>query len=155
MRSILIFTILLTLAGCGISESRFNPLNWFGNDKSEAPVSLPAETGDPALLDPRPLIGQITELAIERAAGGAIVRATGIAPTSGYHSAELVPLANETPVNGSLVYFFRVEAPLNAAGAGSLNSRTITVARFVPDSVLFQARNILVRADTNQRRASR
>ena len=82
---------MLALAGCGFSQSKFNPINWFGNGKNEEANVVVVDQGDPALSDPRPLIAQITELEVERAAGGAIVHATGLAPASGYFGAELVP----------------------------------------------------------------
>lgn len=155
VRSTLILGMMLALAGCGFSESRFNPINWFGNGKNEAKETVVVEKGDPALRDERPLVEQVTELQIERAAGGAIVRATGVALAPGYFGAELVPLAQETPVNGSLVYFFRVQAPETAVGPGPTTTRTLTVARFVPDTVLERARSIVVRGARNQRRATR
>ena len=152
----LVFLALAVAACDRVSESRLNPMNWFGAGQEE-PAAAVVQTVpvDPALTDERPLVGLVTTLVIERAAGGAIVRATGLAPRQGYHGAELVPVAGETPVNGALVYFFRVETPEGPTAQGPDRTRTLSVARFVSDDTLASARNIVVRAASNQRRASR
>ena len=155
-RNLVIGLALISLVGCGgFSDSRFNPANWFGRGQDEAASAIGADPVDPALTDQRPLIRTIRSLEIERAAGGAIIRATGIAPTQGYFGAELVPLAGESPINGALVYFFRVEVPVDNQPVGAEQARVLTVARFVPDATLALSRSIVVRGAGNKRRSVR
>ena len=155
MRQVSLFMICIILAGCsGFGDSRLNPANWFGQAESEEADTY-AEPTDPALLDERPLIAQVTEVQLDKTLGGAILRVVGIAPTQGFFGAELVPLFAERPVNGELVYFFRVEAPEQPMPQGAPRSRQISVARFIPDGVLSSARQVVVRGQLNQMRSRR
>ena len=64
-RWIALVMVLSLVAGCTrISESRLNPLNWFGSDEDETAVPVEAEN------ERRPLVPQITGLVIEGHAGG-------------------------------------------------------------------------------------
>ena len=91
----------LALPGCGGSSggSAYNPLNWFGKSRNE--TVAPEATN--ALIPQKSAfrreraapegvaVAQILALAIEPAAGGAILRATGLSPTLGAYDVRLVP----------------------------------------------------------------
>ena len=146
---------LLALGGCGrVRNSRFNPFNWFGGSRPEA-VTTPVARTDPALTDERPLVGAILEMRIERASGGAIIRAVGLNGRQGFFGAELVPLNDEFPVGGQLTYFFRVEAPAEPTPIGPPTTRRMTVGRFVSNAQLAGVRSIAVRSANGQRVARR
>ncbi len=121
--SIIAVLVLATaLSGCArLKESRFNPLNWFGNARTAAVTDLYVLPEDP-----RALVAQVTALKVEPYPGGAIVRATGVPPTQGYWEAELV--AQPLDDQGRLVFEFRVFPPVVPAAAGTPYSRQITVA---------------------------
>ena len=155
MKKLVAAVLVLSLAGCGIGRSKLNPLNWFSKSRSE-PVATTAVTSgqvpDPALSDTRPLVVQVTDMVLEPSSGGMILRATGLAPGPGYWGAELVPLNGEKPVNGVLSYFFRVSAP----AAGTLPSpQRVSAARFLSNAIVQDARSIVVRGQSNQRRVAR
>ena len=117
-----VLAVALGVAGCArVAQSRFNPLNWFG-------AATPAVVSDLSARaeDPRALVAQVTALKVEPYPGGAIVRATGLPPTQGYWSAELVALPLDE--NGQLVYEFRVFAPVEPVASGTPYSRQINVA---------------------------
>lgn len=156
MRTIGTFLILGILAGCsGFSDSRMNPLNWFGNAESEAVSEGESERVDPALLDERPLVSGVQNLILEPVPGGVILRVDGVVPTQGYFGGELVALADEQPIDGAIVYLLRVSAPEVAQPIGSEANRTIRVGRFIPDRSLILVRSIVVRSASNQLRTSR
>ncbi|MAQ82521.1 MAG: hypothetical protein CMH12_04740 [Maritimibacter sp.] len=134
----------LSVAGCGaMSESRLNPANWFG--RSETTVS---DTSNP-YQDPRALIGDVTELRLEKIPGGAIVRATGVATRQGYYDGELVPANNGMVVDGVLAFHFRVSPPLTATRVSTVRSREIIVGQFLSDQTLAQVRAIQVNGANN------
>jgi hypothetical protein len=100
--------LTMLLSACGaVRDSRLNPFNWFGASRS-APTTL-----GPTLIteDTRPLVAQVTSLAIERTSTGAIIRAEGLTPTQGWWNAELVPQTSLTPIDGVVVYHFRISGP--------------------------------------------
>ncbi len=143
-RLIVAVVLVATLAGCGaISESRLNPVNWFGRSRT-----VETDTTNVA-ADPRPLIGQLTDLRLEKVPGGAIVRATGLPPRQGYFDAELVPLNGGTPVDGVLAYQFRVSPPFETTPPGTPQSREVIVGLFVTDQTLAATRTVQVSAETN------
>ncbi len=130
--------VAMALAGCSrVAESRFNPFNWFGRAESEQ-VAAPAETEDP-----RPRIAQVTSLVIEPTPTGAIVRATGVAPTQGWYGAVLVP-ETDGPVGGEMVYVFRAVPPLDAQTVSTVQSRELTVARTLSQQDLAVLRTVRV-----------
>ena len=133
---------LLTLAGCSaVGESRFNPLNWnLGGTEPQAAPAVVERT------DPRPLIGQLTEFRVERTAGGAVIRATGLAPSQGWHSAALVPVPAGP---GILAYRFVAEPPSGRpTPVGPPATRTLTAADWQSDTALRGVRQILVTGAT-------
>ena len=129
--------LALTLAGCSrISESRFNPFNWFGRAE-------PAQTVVVTDTDPRPRVAQVTALVIEQTPTGAIIRATGLPPTQGWYAAALVPETDE-PVNGEMVYVFRAVPPASPQPVSTVQSRELTVARAISRPMLAQLRVVRV-----------
>ncbi|MCG6884365.1 MAG: hypothetical protein LJE62_11495 [Silicimonas sp.] len=114
--------LALAVSGCSrISESRFNPLNWFGSSEP-APAAVVADT------DPRPRVARVTSLVVEPTPTGAIVRAVGVAPTQGWYAASLVPETDE-PVNGEMVYVFRAVPPPTPEPVSTVRSRELSAAR--------------------------
>lgn len=82
----------LLLSGCGdrFSDSGWNPFGWF--DGASGPTTLEPDRGYAAKEASRPLIPRITSARWEGIGEGRMLVVTGIAPTKGYHSAELIPL---------------------------------------------------------------
>ena len=144
----LVMTALLMagLSGCAsVSESRFNPLNWFGSEE---------ETLDPLAVenDGRPLVAEITGLAIERTPGGAIIRATALPPTQGWHDAELISVDQDgEPIDGILSYAFRAVPPEEDQRQSTERSRELSAAVFVSNIVLGNTRVVQVTGQQNSR----
>jgi hypothetical protein len=142
----------LLLAGCGrVRESRFNPFNWFGRSREENIGSV-APVVD--RRDPRPLVDQVTSLVIEPTSTGAIVRATGLPPMQGWHSAALVAETDE-PVNGVMVYSFRAVPPDAPTRVSTPQSRELSVARRLSAATLARTQTVRVVAARNARVARR
>ena len=155
----LILCLGLVLTGCArLAESRLNPLNWFGRSApvvattADGQVQPLVPPGQAAAQDTRVVIDQIVDLQIEQTSSGAIVRATGLAATQGFYSAELV-LAS--CADGNLVYDFRVMAPEGFEAIGTEASRRITVALEMSVAELAGVRSVTVRGAQNARDARR
>jgi hypothetical protein len=149
-RPILTCALCGLLAGCGnFNASSLNPFNWFGGG-SEAETVL-ATDGLPA--DPRPLIDQVSDVVLDRAPGGVIVRATGLPPTLGYWNAALVPADRELrpDENGDIAIDFRALPPVPAQPAGSPSARQIVTGYFLSEQTLRGVRSVTVRAERNAR----
>lgn len=145
-----VLAISLVLSSCGrIAESRFNPFNWFGRDRSE-PVQVEATQ---ATADGRLLVQQVTELAVDQTPGGAIIRAVGLPPTQGFWDAELVRV--ETEDTSLAVYDFRVLPPLEQRRQSTQQSREIIAGAALSNRELARIRGIIVRGRSNQRTVSR
>ena len=146
---ITVLVLAMALPGCArLRESRFNPLNWFGNAREAAVTDLYVRPEDP-----RALVAQVTDMKVEPYPGGAIVRATGVPPTQGYWEAELV--AQPLDEQGRLVFEFRVYPPLIPAAAGTPYSRQITVAVALSDIKLQGVSAIVVQGAANALSAGR
>jgi len=160
LRTTLLSTaVLLTLSGCArISDSRLNPFNWFGNSTETTAVApadrrpLVPEGRRVAIVDSRPMVQTITALSIDRAPSGAIVRATGVAPTQGYFNAELVEVGIS---NGVLMLEFRSQAPTGYQAQGSARSREINAGYIIDTTTLAGIRSVRVQAATNARTSGR
>jgi hypothetical protein len=163
------------LAGCGgFRESRVNPRNWFGRSRSrrreaaaaadpEVNPLIPQDGEETGIFDAirrrrkdPPYTGtpvaEITALSVERATGGAIVRARGQATEQGVHDVRLIPDVPEgEPVGGVLGYELR--AVHEGTGAGQ--PREVEAAVFVSDKTLESVRDIRVRGLRNERVSSR
>ncbi|MFM2388862.1 MAG: hypothetical protein RLZZ437_417 [Pseudomonadota bacterium] len=139
---------LVVLAGCGgFRDSRLNPLNWFGGSQSaELEPLLPAEAPDD-----RALIAELLDVQIDQLPGGAILRATGRAPTQGYWQAELVLREGPDQDPTALVYDFRIFPPVTAANVSTPQSREVTVALYLSDIDLASVQSITVQGATNAR----
>ena len=155
----LILAATLTATGCAqISQSRINPLNWFGPSQS-TPVTasgalrpLTPENRKTRVVDSRGAIATVSALVLERTSNGAIVRATGIASTQGQFNAQLVTVGRE---NGVLTFAFRIETTSGATAPTSAFARQVTVARQLSFAELQDIRTIRVQAATNTRSVSR
>ncbi len=149
----------LVVSACG---TRLNPFNWFGRGEA-APTTaasantnplIPERTGifdsrnNEVVYNGQP-IDSISELAVERVPGGAIIRATGVAAVQGVHSVQLTPAEeDEQAVDGVLTY--RLEGLRGPnTGAGTPASREVNVARKVTDQTLRDVRTIRVEAARN------
>ncbi len=146
--------LALVLGGCGtVRESRVNPFNWFGQSQEE--VTLAPRGGWSGVVDNRALVAEVSEMAVERFPGGAIVRAAGITSTQGWWDAELVALNDGRPVDGVLTYEFRIAAPRTPTRVSTPQSRTVSAAVRVSDRRLEGVRSIVVRGAQNARSAQR
>jgi len=142
----------LGLGGCAqVSESRLNPFNWFGKSE-EGPATLAPRGGYvDRVIDNRALVGSVTGLEITRTQGGALVVATGLAPTPGWWDAELVA-ESETPAgDGTLTYAFRVAEPGAPPPTAPPPARELTSAVFLSAQSLEGVRRIVVLGATNSR----
>jgi len=144
--------VVLTLGACGvIRESRFNPFNWFGRSERAEPVAPDAVQVVPG--DAREQVATVTALVIEQVTGGAIVRATGLAPRQGFWQAELVPRPLDE--NGGLVLDFLVFPPPGATDVSTTQSREIAVAYFLSNFKLNEIGTITVQGKSGARSARR
>ncbi len=141
----------LLLSGCG--DSGINPFGWLGG-QSEEPETL-SDATIITIEDPRPLMPQITSLRIERTPGGAIIRATGLPPQQGWHSASLVARHAGEPVGGVITYEFRAIPPSDATRGSTVQSREIVVARTLSNIALQDVRSIRVVGANNALTARR
>jgi len=161
----------LGLSACG--ESRLNPVNWFGNGRSQ-PVAQEAavETNPLIPIEERGSlfrafgrrdieytgtpVDQITELVIERVPGGAIVRASGVSSYDGPFGVQLTP-ANEDgePVDGVLTYRLEAERPRDVGRTTTTQVRTVTAAVRLTDRDLAGVRTIRVEGVRNAQTSAR
>lgn len=149
----------LTLTGCArVAESRFNPMNWFGRsqevvvvDPADRQPLIPANR-QTTIVDGRSLVQSVSALRVDRTPTGAIVRATGLAPTQGFYNAELV---NGGVSNGVLTLQFRAQAPADFEPQGTPRSRQINAAYAIDAADLSGIRTIRVEAASNARTSGR
>jgi hypothetical protein len=151
--------VLVTLTGCArLADSPINPLNWFGNSREVAVTEtgerrpLIPENRRTVVLDQRVLVQSITALRVDRTPSGAIVNATGLAPTQGFFNAELV---NAGVSNGVLTLQFRAQAPSGFEPTGSPRSRRINAAYVIDAADLSGIRTVRVESATNARTSGR
>jgi hypothetical protein len=148
-RPILTLTLCAGLAGCGgFNVNSLNPFNWWGGEDATV-----AETPDGVIVDPRPLMGEITALVAEPAPGGVIIRATGLPPTQGYWDAALLPPNPElTPdEDGVLTFEFRAAMPLVPQPVGSPRTREIVTGYFLSNQDLAGIRTVTIKGERNSR----
>jgi hypothetical protein len=145
-----ILAISLTVSACGrIRDSRINPFNWFGRDRTETV----AVTDEALLRDPRPFVAEVLSLKIEPTPEGAIIRAVGLPTLQGYWNAELVEIERDDP--GTLTYEFRVTPPPFQTRQSTQRSREIIVAKEVSTNRLNKIRTITVIGQSNRRAVTR
>ena len=130
-----------------------NPMNWFNKNREAAVATTPQATEplvptrrEVIVVDSRELIAQVVSAEIAQTPSGAILRATGVAPTQGYFNAELVL---EGIQNGTATYAFRVERPARFEIEGTTASRTITAATLLSADDLNGIRSVIVKAAGN------
>lgn len=137
------------LAGCGrVRDSKLNPFNWFRRSQEVEKVALPE-----APQDARLLVQTVLSMQVEETTGGAIVRATGLPPTQGWWSAELVP--QPVDENGRLVLEFRIFPPPENKPSGTQPSREVVVGLFLSAFKLQELSEIVVQGETNARASRR
>lgn len=143
--------ISLTVTACGrISESRVNPLNWFGRDDRSETVAV---TDEAFLRDPRPFVAQVISLKVESTPEGAIISAVGLPALQGYWNAELIEVDRDT--DSTLTYEFRVTPPKFQTAQSTQRSREIIISEAVSTSRLNKVRTITVIGQGNRRTISR
>ncbi|OUD10963.1 hypothetical protein BVC71_05740 [Marivivens niveibacter] len=145
--------VLITISGCArISQSRLNPLNWFGPAEpaavaTEETVIRPLIPQNRAIVfvDERVPADQVTSLAIERTNDGAIIRATALVTGQPYN-AELVLLGLE---NGTATYAFVTER------GASTGQQSVTVAKSIDTAELAQIRRVVVQGQNGSLQTTR
>ena len=143
----------LVLAGCGnIRESRINPRNWFGESRQAERPDL-GQTSD--VIDNRPLVPEVSSLAVERTSSGAIIRADAVMPSVGWWDPELLAENFGRPVDGVLTLRFVAAAPREAVPAASAAARTITAVHAINQADLDTIAEIVVTGEANARRIRR
>ena len=146
---------LMVLASCGgLRGASLNPFTWFDRSSTEV-ASLVPEGGFPGVQDNRPLVAQVTDMAVEPVEGGAIVRAVGLPPTQGWWDAELVSDTDFRAEDGELRLRFVTAVPRQQRPAGPQRSREITAGVFVSDFRLAGVRRITVTGAENARTVTR
>lgn len=145
-----LIVLSLVLAGCStVRSSRMNPLNWFGSSRSEPTLGPVTQE-----IDNRALVQSVTALSVERTSTGAIVRAEGLVPTTGWWDPGLVPETSR-PVDGVMTYRFVIAAPRTPGTAGTVRARTIVVADALSEAQLEMISRIVVRGAENSRSVNR
>lgn len=153
MRALVLLSVALTLSlgGCGrVAESRVNPFNWFGGSE-EVEVAAEVSPEAEALRDD-PLLPRVLELEAAPHPGGVILTAKGLAPTQGYHSAELVLVSQDS---GDMVFELRANAPLTTQPEGAQPTRELLVGVFLSQQTMGNANRIVVIAGENRRSVRR
>lgn len=134
----------VALGGCArLSESRVNPLNWFGGER-EARAQQPQQV-DPLVpqekvvqtVDGRPLVASLSSMEITPTQGGILVRASGSAAQAGAFSAELTTAS---------VSATEIVLDMRAFQGNGTGDGRVTVARFFTEGELGSARTITVRS---------
>jgi len=170
--SLLVATMTVTACGA-VRDSRVNPLNWFGNSRSEPIQRAPEKEDNPLIPEERrglftsvrretevylgtPL-DQVSGLVIERVPGGAIVRATAIASVDGVYNVRLTPADedSEPDENGVLTYRFEGLKPADATRRSSQRQRTYNAALRLTDQELSRVRTIRVEGQRNAQTIAR
>jgi hypothetical protein len=141
---------LALMTGLAACDSQLNPMNWFGNESEERiEATEGVETGP---VDPRPLVAEVVDLAVEPTSQGAIVRAMGRPPVQGYWEADLIEVER---ANGVIVYEFRVFPPPVPTREGTPQSREVVVGTQLSNFDLTEIRTITVIGAQNRRTVSR
>ena len=146
---------VLALAGCSGGFGSSNPFGSVGSLGSLNPFGGGSDGGTsdaarPRVEDETVLIEAIESVAPEAALRGTILRATVIAATEGYHTAQFVARNEGLPNEAGIVTFdLRAIPPEFPQPAGPLTARRIVVATFVSDADLESIRGFRIVSRTN------
>lgn len=151
------FCAVLAVSGCGgagsLSLSNLNPFNWGGDagdvqaERIAAARSVVADTDDGRAVMP-----DVSFVGLDRTPTGVILRASGLAPAVGFHSAGLRPVRGGRPDEAGVARYELVALPPEANfGTGSDFARQLNVATYVPDQRLRGVRQIVVSAASGER----
>lgn len=154
----LLLATTVAVSGCSrLTDSRINPMNWFGGGSAAqstvyAPGTAPSliPSGATGVVDTRGLIDTITAAEIARTPSGGILRATGVAAAQGSFNAQLVRVSAE---GRTATYEFRVESPSGLAVQGPQSTREVTVATTLSSRDLATYRTVVVKGARNSRNA--
>jgi hypothetical protein len=155
----------LLLSACGtFSDSRINPMTWFGGSET-APVATSETSSNPLIPQKKGLFAglrarnelyegqpleQITDLTVEPVPGGVIVRATGLAARQGVYAVQLTPEnIDELPVDGVLTYRLEGLRAEQNTGVGAIPTREVVAARAVTHQNLRGVHTIRVEGQQN------
>lgn len=139
----------LVLTSCGaVRDSRLNPFNWFGRSERVETIA-PVQ----AVVDARPLVGDVIALTVEPYSSGAIVTATGVMASQGWWEAELVEVDSDDPSH--LVLDFRILPPIAPTNVGAQRSREVTVATSLSPRRLDTISRITVQGERSARTTRR
>lgn len=172
----------LTLAGCGgLRDSRVNPMNWFGQSKSEVVVenTTPRRAGDRQTGNPLienaaadseqsglfslfrddgvyegTLIDEVTALRVERVPTGAIVHVTGLPQREGAFDVRVLAVNPDGPVNGVMEYTLNAMQPVDSP-LGTVTTRAVEAGIFISQSDLAEIREIRVLGERNRQITTR
>lgn len=149
----------LSLTACGrVADSRVNPFNWFGSSEEvedeggEVNPLIPGEKRSFLLGALETYAGtpvsELKTLRIEKVAGGALIRVTGITATQGTFDVRLIPENEEQlPENGVLTYTLLAIQPPGFR-IGNERSREVSAAVFRTFQELEGVRSIRVISET-------
>lgn len=138
-RHFLALASILPLAAC---NSQLNPFNWFGGGQRSEEIAPPE-----VIVDPRPLVPQVTRLVVDPHPSGAIVRVTGLPPRQGWYDGALVRVPGTEA--GVIAFQLRAYAPHYQTLVSTPQSREIVVATFVNTDQLVGVREIRVSGQLN------
>ena len=155
-----LLVLSMTLGACGaVRESRLNPFNWFGASR-EAPVEAQQQANANPLIPrrrglrrPEPVfvgrpLQQVTALAVERVADGAIIRVQGVAQRADAYDISLVA----QPTERADVLHYELQAAFPELTRSTIRlPRPVTVALHLTDQELEGIRQIRVSAAQNAR----
>ena len=151
--------VALAVSGCSrFSESRFNPMGWFGG--SSQPETLEPKGGYPtSRQDTRLPVAHITAARWEPLYEGRMLVVTGLAATKGWSKVALVTEMPLPPgrIRGDDSGVLRLRLVGNPPAAGSYEathaanpaSDTLTVAMTIPTEALVDIREVVVTGGTN------
>jgi len=153
VRKILAFSLIISVSACSGgnrgSIGSLNPFSWFNRADQNAERSIEPRRGYVQIAETRTLIGQVTGLTAERTPYGVIVRATGLAASQGYYSADLVQVQSGKP--GELMFEFRARPPEKTTTGGSPHLREIVAATYLSRQIVRNIRQITVTGANNFR----
>ena len=145
----------LSLSACGrVADSRVNPFNWFGSSEeveqevAEINPLIPQKRQSilsaPEIEYAGTPVAQVRTLRVEKVAGGAVIRVSGVTATQGSFDVRLVPENEEhTPVKGVLTYnLLAIQPP--GFRVGSEGSREVSAGVFRTTQELEGVRTIRV-----------